>query len=597
MKNSIYLKVDIYGEVKFIEAENDGPSLYDYFYWDYAILKKVLSVRIDALRDKDRKLVQGYSYFVELGITKLAQQIENVGANIQSFELINWGMFNLSNLEIKELGEADSFYKWVIDLNSIRRELSAQRWAFAKSDAQQANYTTGRTLDKLEVLIDEINARLVEYYKAERDATTDEATKKLTLLNRFISTYIYEPPRAFFSTMTDSIAKSFIVQPQYLNGYKFCLKVLANWLTSDRDNNFIDYELEKLGSLAGIHDFSVAMNKRFGENIEIKRIYRITEPKRLSEPLIKSNEITAIHQLNVLFRGREIKEIAVMEDIMRSDRDAVQRLFIDALAGGLINGQEEVELLQFEETVPDKNGKDWDKYYTYALYLPMHSWVSDASSWLVFPRLDGESSWEPWDDVSRRIKRMIDYGERIAFKKYKIGSTLLMSYINNKDRASIRRIYTENRLNSGLGLLGEFLAYFYLWHRYKVRLIELHKGGSNTDVDVVAEDDANRYIVQAKTSIVAKRKQLAAYAEDISKQFAKVEKTYEVQGKNTRKLLFVVDVNWKFEKIMDAKLELWRYGIELIIYSKMKNWLKGEYEDLVKKADYTFDIFDYNKGY
>ena len=69
------------------------------------------------------------------------------------------------------------------------------------------------------------------------------------------------------------------------------------------------------------------------------------------------------------------------------------------------------------------------------------------------------------------------------------------------------------------------------------------KEGNNTDVDVVAEDDANRYIVQAKNSIVVKRNQLADYAERISKQFDKVEKIYEVQDKNTRKLLFVVDVN------------------------------------------------------
>ncbi len=577
------------------EDKADRPSLYDYFYWDYAILKKALSVRAEALGGEDGKLAQGYCYFVELGITRLAQRIEGEGANVQSFELINWGRFDLSNPEIKELEKADPSYKWVADLNGIRRELSTQRRALADADTQQARDAMDGTLAKLEAFIGEINAKLVEYYKAERDATTDEAAEKLAVLNWFINTYVYEPPRAFFSTMTNSIAKSFIPLPQYLYGYKFCLKTVASWLTSDEDNKTIDDELGKLNSLDGMHDFGIAMNKRFGEHIEIKRIYRITEPKGLSEPLIKNNEITATYQLNVLFRGREIKAITVMEGIMRSDRDAVQRLFIDALAGGLVNGQEEVELLQFEEIVPDKNGKDWDKYYTYALYLPMHGMIGDASSWLVFPRLDGESSWEPWDDINRHVQSMVDNGESIAFRKYKIDSKLLKSYIDDKDLASIRKIYTESRLNSGAGLLGEFLAYFYLWHRYKARLVEFHREGSNTDVDVVAEDDANRYIVQAKNSIVVKRKQIAAYAEEIAKQFAKIEKTYEMQGKHTRKLLFVVDVSWKFEKIMEAKLALLNYGIELVIYSKMKNGLKAKYEDFVKKADDTFEIFDYDE--
>ena len=577
------------------ENKNDKPSLYDYFYWDYAILEKVLSVRAEALGGRNRKLAQGYSYFVELGITKVAQNIEGEGVNVQSFELINWGRFDLSNPEIKELEKADPSYKWVADLNSIRRELSTKRRMLADADTQQARDAMKRTFDNLEAFMNEINAKLVKYFKAERDAATDEAAEKLVLLNWFINTYVYNPPRAFFSTMTDSIARSFIPQQQYLYGYKFCLKTVASWLTDEKDNKVIDDELEKLNRLDGMHDFGVVMDKRFGENIEIKRIYKITEPKRLSEPLIKNNEITATYQLNVLFRGREIKEIAVMEEVMRSDRDAVQRLFIDALVGGLANGQEEVELLQFEETVPDKNGKDWDKYYTYALYLPMHGMISDASSWLVFPRLDGESSWEPWDEINRHVQRMVDDGESITFRKYKIDSKLLRNYIDDKDWASMRKMYTESRLNSGLGLLGEFLAYFYLWHRYKARLIEFHKEGNNTDVDVVAEDDANRYIVQAKNSIVVKRNQLADYAERISKQFDKVEKIYEVQGKNTRKLLFVVDVNWKFEKITDAKFELAKYGINLVIYSKMKNGLKREYEDFVKKADYTFEIFDYDK--
>ena len=579
------------------ENKNDKPSLYDYFYWDYAILEKALSVRAEALGGRDRKLAQGYSYFVELGITKVAQNIEGEGVNVQSFELINWGRFDLSNPEIKELEKADPSYKWVADLNSIRRELSTKRRMLADADTQQARDAMKRTFDNLEAFMNEINAKLVKYFKAERDAATDKTAEKLVLLNWFINTYVYNPPRAFFSTMTDSIARSFIPQQQYLYGYKFCLKTVASWLTDEKDNKVIDDELEKLNRLDGMHDFGVIMDKRFGKNIKIKRIYKITEPKRLSEPLIKNNEITATYQLNVLFRGREIKEIAVMEEVMRSDRDAVQRLFIDALAGGLANGQEEVELLQFEETVPDKNGKDWDKYYTYALYLPMHGMISDASSWLVFPRLDGESSWEPWDEINRHVQRRVDDGESITFRKYKIDSKLLRNYIDDKDWASMRKMYTESRLNSGLGLLGEFLAYFYLWHRYKARLIEFHKEGNNTDVDVVAEDDANRYIVQAKNSIVVKRNQLADYAERISKQFDKVEKIYEVQDKNTRKLLFVVDVNWKFEKITDAKFELAKYGINLVIYSKMKNGLKREYEDFVKKADYTFEIFDYDKLY
>lgn len=66
-------------------------------------------------------------------------------------------------------------------------------------------------------------------------------------------------------------------------------------------------------------------------------------------------------------------------------------------------------------------------------------------------------------------------------------------------------------------------------------------------MDVIAEDDASRYILQAKNSITSNRKGLNEDLDKIIRQFNKIEKTYVIEGKGIKKILFAINWSWDME--------------------------------------------------
>jgi hypothetical protein len=582
------------------------PSLYDYFYYDFAMLQKTLSLRNEVLENKIGSLLAGYLYFVEFGIGKLIQNVEEAPYNKHIFEMVNWGRFDVSDQEIQHLKKTCRPFKLVFDLNEIRSTLSGLRRKVAVTQEANDKKEIGKNLSMLEKLNNEINSELVGIYKAKRRQEVNDIAEKLMIFHWFMVTYVYEPPRLFFSTMSNQTAHSFMPAPQYLAGFKFCVERIMNWLTQNKYSTQIACGLSELKTLREMHEFYSKMHGTVFKGTKFDRIFDVIEPKWGSAPLLESEKVEYPYQLNLIFRGREIKAINVEEvGGIRSDRDTVQRVFIDAIFGDITLGVPQVEIVQFEELVED--GKDWDKYYSYALYLPMHGMIGDASSWLIFPRLDGTSNWEPYDDVSRYLENeMKAWGKRISLKKYKIAKDLLKKYIDNKDLSSVRKKDMEVRHNTGKGLLTEFLAYFYIWYLHKAHLVEFHKEENNTDVDVVADDETSRYIIQAKSSLSSDRKQLLKELDETAKQLKVVETQHSISTKVSKKVLFAVDWDWnesKFSEVDDwdnylldtyytAKRVLLKYGIELIIYSRVKNTVRVEYPDFERKIKNALDLFD-----
>ncbi len=580
------------------------PSSYDFFYYDSKVFEKALSIRKKVLENANSNLIYGYIYLLELLISAIAQHVEDLPNNMQKFEIIHWGRFDLGSREMQEIAKNDEYFRLVLVLNRRRRNLSNLLHALLGADNPDIRKGLEVSLEALDVLIKEINSKVIEFYNPKRIGEVDEVNERLMILNWFLNTVLYEGPRPFFSTMTDSIAFSYRPLPQYLDGFKFCLEDILIWLTSSKSNETIESNLKEFQTWKDSHSFWVTMVDAFTRGIELKRLFEITIPEEQSKNLIDVKKITDKHQLNVLFRGRGIKAITVFENILESDNDVLERLFTDALQGNLLLNEPKAEIIEFKELKNYKEGWGWEYHYTYALYVPMHGFIGDASSWLIFPSLTVETDQE--DDYFRTNLQDIvkDHEDEIQFSEYEIKTGLIESYIAEKDRATIRKLWVERRLDSSRGLLAEFLAYFYLWDGYGAKLIEFHKEVDRTEIDVVGEDDTSRYIIQAKNSLTLRKEKLVKEIEQITKQFAIVEKKYTVSDKSTRKILFVVDWAWdaedpgedRDENVIEAygvaQQMLGKDNIQLVIYADIKNIVSRRHKDFVEKSNSVFDLID-----
>jgi hypothetical protein len=586
----------------------DMPSSYDYFYYDFMIFKKALSLRKEILKSEDKVLASGYIYFVEFCIGKIISRIEQAPYNKQIFEIVNLGRFDISSREIQHyLKNNTNSFKRIYSLNDLRSQLSSLRHNLKTNKDEFDKDKLNNILEKLERLIVDINSEIVTLYEAKKRPEINDTIEKLMIFNRFMITYVYEPPHLFFSTMSDSTARSLLTEPKYLSGFKFCIEKIMNWFTNEKYKIQIKKGLEELDSFEYIHNFYSKMHGIVLKDTHLVRIFDIIECEWKNEDLFKGKEVTEEPQLNIIFRGRSIKVVNVEEiNGIMGNREIVQKLLIDIILGELSLGGT-VEVILFEEHVPD--GKDWDNYFSYAVYLPLHGMVGDASGWLVFPRLDGESNWEPYNDVKKFIEKMrYDWENKITLRKYKITADLLKKYINNKDLAEMWKKSTESKFEKGKGLLAEFWAYFYVWHMQKAELVEFHKESNGTEIDVIAENETTRYILQIKNSLSTDKEQLLNEINGVIEHFDKISKQYFTGTKKIEKILFVMDWNSNGKGYMEefsrfntieeyllnrynvAKLNLRKNDINLIIYSNIRMAINSVNEELLKRIDYVFDI-------
>lgn len=366
------------GLVRIARNYPDMPSSYDYFYYDFMILKNALSLRDEILKNKDVGLVPGYLYFIEFCIGKLIQNVEEAPYNEQIYEIVNWGRFDISNEEIQHLKKTSHSFELVYNLNERRAQLSGFRRNFKPDKEDFDIKEVNRILGGLEELAAEINSEIRALYKAERRQDTDNDTEKLMIFHWFMVTYVYEPPHLFFSTMSNPTARSLIPESQHLAGFKFCVEKIMDWLTNSKYVTEIKEGLSELEALGNIHDFYSKMHGTVFKDMNLVRVFDIEEPKWGNDALFKGEKVMRQSQLNLIFRGIDIKTINVDEiGGIRGNREAVQRLLIDTILGEMSLGGPNVEVVLFEELVPD--GKDWDKYFSYAVYLPIHGMLSNAS--------------------------------------------------------------------------------------------------------------------------------------------------------------------------------------------------------------------------
>ena len=118
--------------------EVELPSSYDYFYYEYAMLAKALSIRKEVLENKGEGILTGYVYFIEFCCGKLIQNVEEAPYNEHIFEIVNWGRFSINDEEIQHLKKTSRSFKLVFDLNELRSSLSGLRRKLEKSQERNA---------------------------------------------------------------------------------------------------------------------------------------------------------------------------------------------------------------------------------------------------------------------------------------------------------------------------------------------------------------------------------------------------------------------------------------------------------------------------
>jgi hypothetical protein len=173
------------------------------------------------------------------------------------------------------------------------------------------------------------------------------------------------------------------------------------------------------------------------------------------------------------------------------------------------------------------------------------------------------------------------------------------------------------RLQLSLGLSTEFLACMFILKRYKANLLALHKAFNKTDLDVLAENNLTAFLVQAKTTMSLKTKNLEKDIGDVLKFFksldyTKIRKDYNIAvNKEIKKYLFVMGFTYDidigdseedeyepseaeliFSRRLDIRNALIKEGIQVVFFDQLKtmNDIDGGYEDLSKKIKDAFNI-------
>ena len=612
------------------------PTAYDCFYYDSWIASKLceLSPVKKFLKEYEidlENIYYGYLYLFELVITSLVNHIEDLIEDVNVSELIHWGDVSTENKDLIELIREHSEIKFILSILVLRKRFSSLRFREIYDEKEIISQ-----LNNSKETLDRLNEFLITKYKILKIDVGKEQERML-ILNWILNKYNYIeayfdffaederdpipiwPGLPFFYLMPDNVRKNYHLQnpkikskeENYLKGFSLTLLYLYKNLIPEQINKFEKdilnvknwTELHKLGSR--IHDEIVKDHKIF-----LKLFNMTQKPKKAT---LRKEKIENYEELRLVLRGRAVR---VITDRFSGDYPNTQSLFLHALFGAIemyrCNLRDKPEIIEFKQIYEDGN---WIEY-SYAIYIPVAGALWDASHWLVFNKLCVESSWEPHDFFKMMIDsyvRIFKEEGKLSFHRYEIKGDLLKRYIEKNDFEIRAKKHREEELKVCKGLLGEFLAGFYLIKKEKVAsIIELdfHRDLKSTDIDVVGETEYGIVIVQVKSNLTFNQDE----HKNILNHFNRVLKNIDIKGKKVKKILFILNDNipeaeidelWKDQEISkrgmireqdieDKKrktIDLFqKEGVKTKFLKDLKEELKHEegYSDLLSKLNIVF---------
>lgn len=506
---------------------NKLPSLYDYFYYDFWILKNLCDIETfgDFISQKNNFLkdnYKGYLYLSELAIIHLINDLEGLIDDDNMSELVHWGRVDVQEKEIIQYIKKNVHPDFTF-LLSYRKSLS-----FLRHDNFNIN-SLNIKLSELKLNLEKLDQEVKEIYKIKRKINNLNIEKR-EILNKIVNRYNYvEFDFAFDAKISNkdvtpiwlSNPVSYLISPEieknyylqdpnikknerlYAKGYALSLLYLYSKLLSNNQLKAIELKLISAKNWIDVNNireiFYEGILKR-NDSLGVK-IFNTTY-SNLSEKLLTNDEITKKSELKILLRGRDIYVINHRFDL---DYNNTQNLFMHVLFGAvylhkykLRNKPEIIEIKQ------KYNDHEWR--FTYALYSPVGGMIWDSSHWIFFYELIGESSFE-LSSFKMQLEGFMNMLKKdIIFHKYSLNKNLLKNYIAREDLLTRQKNIEKEKLKTFTGLLPEFLAAYYVLKENGVN-IDIHKDISNTDIDVLFENNEKRVIFQVKTSMTFQNKE------------------------------------------------------------------------------------------
>ncbi len=528
------------------ESDNVSASLYDYFYYDYTIISKLLDLDYveDFLKQNDIKLEEtwkAYLYTIELSITDLFDQIESFINNYLINRFLTDYDGDFPEYTIKNYLEKDPYIKRIYLLNDIRKELMVLR--------NNKDFGRERILNlfkKLKEAIDEIDIFITKEYKVKKVNFESKAVNN-SILNYIINIYGYvrytdiplSPSLRTLQTnkvLIDYTSKKLKNPKRYMQGYVLFFFYLCksfgasiNYNIKDTVNNL--NELRELHSISSkIYDDSISDLRRF----IIHNIFEMTE-----KPIIRvkyfNNAINRPEQLEFLLGNCDVKIINPKEffgkEFFSGGEIKTDDLLLTILYGELsrLKIGKKLEIIRFSHYIKEKMEDTW---YSYAFYM-------NPGYWLIFDGVGYDTS-----RLRYQLDNLLESNkEKIEYTKLKIKDNLLREYYKERDRDIRFRNYEKGLEGNMLGLLTEFVAVIYLLKCLNANIIGIRSNTSNTDVDIEAIKENQSFIVQAKKSLPVEKVALNKAIKKINKNFKKLE-NYKVNSNKPIKILFFI--GWRY---------------------------------------------------
>lgn len=624
------------------KKELELPSSYDYYYFDLSIFKtffdinKVEEHASSELNINFRNNIRGVFYLFELVLIDILHHLEGLIKNYNISDVIHWSHSSIQEEAVRKLIEAEPIIKYIFEFNSLRKKLAKIRTNNGPPiDGDITEFVN--IIKSIGSILDESNKFLIQNLGIQK--VNGPEIEKSRILNWFLVKYNYIEGHfkflpdqkkeiiicsypggiPFFNIMPDETSKSYHLQHtiiknynlEYLNGYKIMLLFFyKKYLVEEHYNKAKDLIL----NAKTWHD----IHKAYGRLIRLIKnhtpiltpLFKITN-ERLIKEIVPGTKVTAKYELDLIFRRINNLKIKVIRSKSYLGEPNVETLFYHVLFGAEFVQDKNIEIIEFKQFFPDDDRIE----FSYAIFMPVTSSISDSSYWLFFDELALASINDPYESTSKiRAEHYLKFLSELPsyrIKSYEIQGDLLKKYIYNKDIEEFKTSALNEQIKASKGLLGEFIAYLFLAKKYSARLVDISKYIGSTDIDVIAENNDSLFLVQAKASFPFTKQNL----EDIFAHFNTISKVISTK-KKVIKILFLMNEDADYEdeiKYMDddkieglseedienrkveIKKELKSKGIDIYSYNDLRELMSSrEYTNFISKVDGILDYSDYD---
>ena len=595
------------------KKEIQFPSTYDYFYYDYWILKRIYSVKL--LNSINTENISGVSYFFELLIIDTIDHLTSLSSNSNTSDIVEWSESSFGEKAIRELSKKDTAIRFCFDLNKQRKSFVPFRIQKDRPNVKRFKVEIAKLFDKIKEIDDFVfkELKITKLFSGNQDL--------YPALNWFICKFNYIERNypgdiPFHNLMTDNTRKNYHLQnpvikkyaAEYIQGYCLILKIFYKNALSPKIYAEVKRSLLKIRSWDDIHEFrTLPDSENYRRNV-LQPLFKINNGLK-TDSLLDNNQITTEYQLDIIFRRINRLRFKLNRSYYGDFGYDNINHFLYVLVGARSIQKGKIEVVEFREIL---NKGDYE--YSYMIFMPLSGMVSDGSYWMFFDKLAvsrgrGYKSGGKFM-IDGYIKELKKTG-RYNFLKYDIKRDLLKEYVNKRDHLEVKFSNLSERLKDSKGLIAEFLAYLHVAKLKNAVLKEIRKDVKNTDIDVVAENNDTVFIIQSKTTFPIKKSSVNGIIE----YFNKIKNSINTE-KKISKILHLIFENtdpdeeegYFFEKntsvltvneILSQKNKilgkLKKNDIEVLYYKDLRKKLKGKtYEKLISTID---NLFKYPHSY